>query len=51
MDIFLVNTLKLLVEGSKETTSTFLCLKAVYIEYKPIFEPISQKTNLLLFLV
>ena len=42
IDIFLVNTLKFELEGSKAIVVEFLFFKELYIEYKPMFAPISQ---------
>ena len=43
IDIFLVNTLKFELEGSKAIVVDLGCFKELYIEYKPMFAPISQK--------
>ena len=43
IDIFLVNTLKFELEGSKAIVIDLGCFKELYIEYKPMFAPISQK--------
>ena len=45
MEIFLDNILRFEVDGSKENVCEFLFLKELYILYKPIFAPISQKIN------
>ena len=46
IDIFLVNTLKFELEGSNAIVVDLGCFKELYIEYKPIFAPISQKIKL-----
>ena len=46
IEIFLLKTLKLLVEGSKLIISKSSCTLAAYKEYNPMFAPISQKTVL-----
>ena len=43
IDMFLDKTLRLEVDGSKETVIDFSFFKALYIEYNPILAPISQK--------
>jgi hypothetical protein len=45
MLIFLDKIPKLFVDASKQITFMFLCVNAAYIEYKPIFAPISQKVT------
>ena len=49
IDIFLVNTLKFELEGSKAIVVDLGFFKELYIEYKPIFAPISQKIKFSLF--
>ena len=50
IDIFLVNTLKFELEGSKAIVIDLGCFKELYIEYKPMFAPISQKIKFSFFL-
>jgi len=47
--MFLLKTLKLDVDGSNEIVVEFLFFKALYIEYKPIFAPISQNIKSFFF--
>ena len=49
IDIFLDNTLKFELEGSKTIVKEFGFFKALYIEYKPIFPPMSQKIKFSFF--
>ena len=49
IDIFLVNTLKFELEGSNAMVVDLGCFKELYIEYKPMFAPISQKIKFSFF--
>ena len=51
IEIFLERILKFDVDGSKLKISILLYLVAAYKEYKPMFEPISQKINFLSLLL
>ena len=49
IDIFLVNTLKLELEGSNAIVVDLGFFKELYNEYKPILAPISQKIKFSFF--